>query len=168
MLKNWLITSQGDLINLANIRQIILPAALDLVIAYSDTHTKTYTYASNALAVAAYDEIIDALKSVAEVVDLRVFPPTIASILSNTGPIAGGTVVTVTGTNFDPTMRVFIGDTVPTNVECTLLEFLSETQIRCVTPSGAILDPGDNPYYVRILKIDGTWIETAALFTYIP
>jgi hypothetical protein len=57
---------------------------------------------------------------------------TITSVAPNTGPAAGGTTVTITGTNFLPGATVSFGGTAATSVT-----FVSQTQLSAVTPAHA-------------------------------
>ncbi len=57
--------------------------------------------------------------------------PTISTVSPNSGPTAGGTVVTVTGTNFSSPASVMIGGTAATNVLVS-----SSTEITANTPAG--------------------------------
>lgn len=59
-----------------------------------------------------------------------VLNPTVTAISPDSGPIAGGTAVTITGQNFQSPVRVTIG-----GQEATAVEVHSETEIRAVTPS---------------------------------
>ena len=59
--------------------------------------------------------------------------PTIAGISPISGPLAGGTVVTLTGTNFFGTVSVTIGGVSATNVQVNS----AGTQITAVTPASA-------------------------------
>ena len=61
-----------------------------------------------------------------------VTPPTVSSVSPNTGPIAGGTAVTITGTNFAAGATVTFGGTAATNVVV-----VSGTQITATTPAGS-------------------------------
>ncbi|MEU6632828.1 IPT/TIG domain-containing protein [Streptomyces parvus] len=62
----------------------------------------------------------------------KLFPAaTIATISPATGPAAGGTVVTITGTNLDGVADVKFGATAGTN-----LEILSAGRIRVTAPAG--------------------------------
>jgi hypothetical protein len=61
-----------------------------------------------------------------------VVPPTVTSISPNNGPIAGGTAVTITGTNFTSGATATIGGTAATNVVV-----VSATQITATTPAHA-------------------------------
>ncbi|HLX62908.1 MAG TPA: IPT/TIG domain-containing protein, partial [Planctomycetota bacterium] len=58
-------------------------------------------------------------------------PPTVTSVSPLSGPTAGGTLVTVTGTNFSPTSTVTIGGVAATNVTIN-----SNTQLTLRTPVG--------------------------------
>jgi hypothetical protein len=59
--------------------------------------------------------------------------PTVTAILPVGGTIAGGTSVTITGTNFYPGASVTIGGTA-----CTSLTVTSQTQITCTTGAHAV------------------------------
>ncbi|MEA2573487.1 MAG: large repetitive protein [Chloroflexia bacterium] len=57
--------------------------------------------------------------------------PTVTSVRPNFGPIHGGTLVTIKGTNFRPRSRVLFGITQP------LVVFYVDAQtLRCITPPG--------------------------------
>ncbi|MEI6024038.1 MAG: IPT/TIG domain-containing protein [Phycisphaerales bacterium] len=56
--------------------------------------------------------------------------PTVTSVVPNSGPIAGGTAITITGTNFTGA-SVTLGGVAPTSVVV-----VSPTQITAVTPTG--------------------------------
>jgi hypothetical protein len=58
--------------------------------------------------------------------------PTVSSIAPNSGPTAGGTAVTITGTNFATGATVTFGATAATNVVV-----VSATQITATTPAGS-------------------------------
>lgn len=61
------------------------------------------------------------------------FPPaTIATISPTTGPAAGGTVVTITGSNLDGVADVKFGSAAGTN-----LKILSSGKIQVTTPAGS-------------------------------
>src|SRR5207248_4397485 len=57
-------------------------------------------------------------------------PPSITSVTPQLGPVAGGTPITVTGTNFIEGTSVTINSKV-----CTNVLVVSSTQITCVTPA---------------------------------
>ena len=72
-------------------------------------------------------------------------PPTIASISPDTGTISGGTIVTITGTNFITGMTATVG-----GANCSSLTVASATQITCTTPArttaGSVNVVVTNPY----------------------
>ncbi len=55
---------------------------------------------------------------------------TVSAISPNTGPSGGGTLTTITGTNFSSTCTAAIGGT-----DCTAYAFVSPTQFTCTTPA---------------------------------
>ena len=59
-------------------------------------------------------------------------PPTVSSVSPNSGSTAGGTAVTITGTNFAAGAAVTLGGTAATNVAV-----VSGTQITATTPAGS-------------------------------
>ena len=61
-----------------------------------------------------------------------VVPPTVSSVSPNSGPTAGGTAVTITGTNFAAGATVTFGGTAATNVVV-----VSSTTITATTPAAA-------------------------------
>ena len=66
-------------------------------------------------------------------VDLpTLLPPTVSSVAPNSGPLAGGTAVTITGTNFAAGATVTFGATAATNVVV-----VSSTSITATTPAGS-------------------------------
>ena len=58
-------------------------------------------------------------------------PPTVSSVSPNNGPVAGGTAVTITGTNFATGATVTFGTAAATNVVVA-----SATKITATTPAG--------------------------------
>ena len=54
-----------------------------------------------------------------DVYKFKAITPTVATVTPNTGPKAGGTVVTITGTFFTPGAIVTFGRVLATNVTCT-------------------------------------------------
>jgi hypothetical protein len=60
-------------------------------------------------------------------------PPTVSSVSPNNGPVAGGTAVTITGTNFAAGAAVTFGSNAATNVVV-----VSATQITATTPAGSV------------------------------
>jgi hypothetical protein len=59
--------------------------------------------------------------------------PTVTSVSPNTGPVAGGTSVTITGTNFASGATVTVGSVAATNVVV-----VSSTSITATTPAGTV------------------------------
>src|SRR2546425_837097 len=59
-------------------------------------------------------------------------PPTISAVSPTSGPFAGGTAITITGTGFDATATVTVGGTLATGVTV-----VSATQINATTPAHA-------------------------------
>lgn len=57
--------------------------------------------------------------------------PTLTGVLPAQGPVAGGTAITLTGTNFIPGATVTVGGD-----PCTNLVVVSATTITCTTPAG--------------------------------
>ena len=58
--------------------------------------------------------------------------PTITTITPSVGPLTGGTVVTITGTNFSGVTGVSFGGTAASGVTV-----VSATQLRATAPAGA-------------------------------
>jgi hypothetical protein len=58
--------------------------------------------------------------------------PTISSIAPAEGPMAGGTLITITGTNLNGTTSVTFG-----GAAATAVTVVSATSVTCVTPAGA-------------------------------
>lgn len=59
-------------------------------------------------------------------------PPTIAGVAPSSGPSAGGTQITITGSNFDGSTTVLIGGN-----PCTSVVIATPTTITCTTPAGS-------------------------------
>lgn len=79
------------------------------------------------------------------------------SIEPNTGPAAGGTEVTITGTGFAPNARVRFGMAYATNVVV-----LQPTELRCETPAGVpgTVDVTVEVGALEITQTDGwTWLD---------
>jgi hypothetical protein len=57
-------------------------------------------------------------------------PPTISTVTPNTGTTAGGTAITLVGTNFNGATAVTVGATAATSVVV-----VNDTHITCVTPA---------------------------------
>ena len=84
--------------------------------------------------------------------------PAITGINSNSGPAAGGTSVTITGSNFTNATSVSFGTTAAASFTIT-----SDTQITAVSPAG------NGTVDVTVTTPGGTsTISTADQFTYIP
>ena len=94
------------------------------------TASTTYTYrvraADTAGNLSAYSNTLAAYTQASQVL-----VPTVTSVSPNNGPIAGGTAVTITGTNFAAGATVTFGGTAATNVVV-----VSGTQITATTPAG--------------------------------
>jgi rhamnogalacturonyl hydrolase YesR len=60
-------------------------------------------------------------------------PPTVTNVAPNTGPTAGGTAITITGTNFVAGATVQLGTAAATNVVV-----MSGTSITATTPAGSV------------------------------
>lgn len=84
-------------------------------------------------------------------------PPTITSFAPTSGPTAGGTQVTITGTGYQNSATVLFGATMATSVT-----FVNSTQIRAVSPtgSGAVALTVRNP--------DNQQVASATNFTFVP
>ena len=83
--------------------------------------------------------------------------PTLTSISPTSGPSSGGTVITLTGTNFAS------GGTVRVNgVAATSVTFVSATQVRATTPAGSA-----GARTVQITNPDGQSASLTNAFTYV-
>jgi hypothetical protein len=83
--------------------------------------------------------------------------PTATSVSPTSGPVAGGTVITVTGSNF------LSGATIRVNgVLATGVTFLSATQVRGTTPAGTA-----GARSVQVSNPDGQSATLASAFTYV-
>jgi hypothetical protein len=85
-------------------------------------------------------------------------PPTISSALPNSGPVVGGTVVTITGTDFQSGATVTFGQS-----PATAVVFNSATQLQATTPAHA---PGTVNVIVR--NPDTQSATVSGGFTYQP
>jgi lamin tail-like protein/IPT/TIG domain-containing protein/CotH protein len=83
--------------------------------------------------------------------------PTITAIDPASGPAAGGTKVSVTGTGFQEGVTVFIGALAATN-----LERVSSTELRMDSPAGAAGQAD-----VRVVNLDSLSASAAGAFTFI-
>jgi hypothetical protein len=82
--------------------------------------------------------------------------PTVTSISPTTGPAAGGTSVTITGTGFTGAATVNFGTNAATSVT-----YVSPTQLIATSPAGT------NTVDITVKNIDGTSAKVAAdKFTY--
>ena len=85
--------------------------------------------------------------------------PTVTSFTPTSGPAAGGTTLTVTGTNFvDNTMTATVN-----GVPATAVTYVSATQITLVTPAGVAGTSGP----IRLTTIGGVATSSQS-FTYLP
>lgn len=84
-------------------------------------------------------------------------PPTITSVSPATGPAAGGTVVTITGTGFAAGATVSFDGVAATNVTVS-----NATTIVATTPAG---DPG--PATLVVTNLDGLGASLGGAFTYL-
>ncbi|MHC5018853.1 MAG: IPT/TIG domain-containing protein [Planctomycetota bacterium] len=81
--------------------------------------------------------------------------PTVTAVTPSSGPLGGGTFVTVTGTNFATGATVDFGGSLATGVAV-----VSGTQITCTTPSGT------GPVTVTVTNVDTLFGSLAAGFTF--
>lgn len=84
--------------------------------------------------------------------------PTLTSVSPATGPVSGGTAITLTGTLYKPSATVTIG-----GVACTSVVVVSATSITCAT--GAHTNPGAVDVVVTN-TLDGQSATLTAGFTY--
>ncbi len=83
-------------------------------------------------------------------------PPTFVSIAPDNGAAAGGTAVTITGTEFQPGATVTIGGAAATSVVV-----VSRTSITAVTPAGSV-----GARDVVVTNADGQIVTAVGAFTY--
>jgi hypothetical protein len=76
--------------------------------------------------------------------------PTVTSISPVSGPLAGGTVVTITGTNLTGTTQVLFGTVAGTGVTN-----VSATQVKATAPAGAV-----GPVLLTLLASGGSAVST--------
>jgi hypothetical protein len=90
-------------------------------------------------------------------VDITVVDPTITDISPNTGTTAGGTAITITGTEFATNATVTFG-----GVSATSITVVSATEITCVTPAGTagVVD-------VVVTNTDTGTVTSVGGFTYV-
>jgi hypothetical protein len=85
-------------------------------------------------------------------------PPTVSFVAPAFGPIAGGTSITVTGTNFAPGLTVSVGAT-----NCVTSTYVSPTSATCLTPvSGSA-----GVRSITVMNANGLSGTTAGLFEYL-
>src|SRR5262249_53034013 len=83
-------------------------------------------------------------------------PPTITSLSPTTGPIAGGTSITINGTNFRSGATVKFGANTATNIVVS-----SSTKITCKSPAGTA-----GATNVVVTNSDATTVTKTGGFTY--
>lgn len=84
--------------------------------------------------------------------------PTLGSISPASGPVSGGSVVTLIGTNFTATSRVYFGDRIATSITLVDSEHLSVS----TPPSSA------GNVRVRVVNADGQGTTATIYFAYLP
>ncbi|MCL5289261.1 MAG: IPT/TIG domain-containing protein [Acidobacteria bacterium] len=84
--------------------------------------------------------------------------PTVTNVTPNNGPLAGGTSITITGTNFMAAPVVRVGANLASGVV-----FNSATSITAVTPAGVA-----GSFSVTVINTDGQRGVLAGAFTYNP
>jgi hypothetical protein len=82
--------------------------------------------------------------------------PTFSSISPTSGPLAGGTQVTVTGTNFRSSSRVWVGGRIASTT------YVSSTQLRATTPAGTTA----GLTHVSVTTPDYATVTRTGAFTY--
>lgn len=83
--------------------------------------------------------------------------PTVLSVTPNVGPEAGGTTVTIRGTDFDGATNVTFG-----GVPATSVTYISPTELTAVTPAGV------GTVDVAVVKSVDVFGALAGGFTYVP
>lgn len=83
--------------------------------------------------------------------------PTITSVSPATGLLSGGTQLTIIGTNFATGVRVTVGSRSATTV------FISSTQIKASTPTGA----ATGPVSITVTNANGQSVTRTGLFSYV-
>lgn len=84
--------------------------------------------------------------------------PTITSLSPISGPIAGGTLVYIDGTNFVQGVKVYFGDK-----EAVTTTFATSSRVKATTPSVTAAGPVD----VKVVNPDGKEAVSAQAFTYL-
>ena len=87
----------------------------------------------------------------------RALPPATQSITPSSGPVTGGTSVTITGTGFTPDATVYFGQN-----SATSITFVNSSTIQAVTPTGP-----QTSVDVRVVSSSGT-ADLPAGYTYTP
>ena len=123
-----------------------LNAVADIAVTYSGDCSNLSPLASNPL-------VMNASKNCT----VTFHAPTITSVAPATGPAAGGTAVTITGTGFANGAKVTFGGTAATAVMV-----VNSTSITCTTPAGTV-----GAQNVVVTNSDGQKGTLAAGFTYI-
>jgi hypothetical protein len=90
-----------------------------------------------------------------------VVPPTIVSVSPATGSTAGGTMITIIGTNFATGAGVTIG-----GVATNEVDVVSATMITAVSPLGPTSELAGQPRDVTVTNADGQSVTKARAFTY--
>jgi hypothetical protein len=85
--------------------------------------------------------------------------PVIVSVSPSNGPVTGGTLVTISGQNFQNGCRVKFG-----GVDSPQVTFVNATQLNAVTPPGA----ATGPVNVRVVNPDQTATAAQDAFQYVP
>ena len=93
-----------------------------------------------------------------DVCKFKAVTPTVTSVVPNAGPVAGGTVVTITGTFFTPGALVLFGAIPATNVTCT--------QTSCTATAPAAKKAGAVDVRVKANKKPSKKTPPADTFTY--
>jgi len=85
-------------------------------------------------------------------------PPAITKVAPATGPLEGGTTLTITGSNFIGPITVTVG-----GVECAKPSVDSDTQLTCTSPIGT--GPGSKD--VKVINGDGQQVVATDAFSYV-
>jgi surface protein len=83
--------------------------------------------------------------------------PTITNVSPSGGSVAGGTTLTITGTNLLNTLSVTLG----ASLNCGTVVVVSPTTLTCITPTGSA-----GTYSVKVIKNDNQEVIMASAFTY--
>lgn len=85
--------------------------------------------------------------------------PIVSDISPNSGGESGGTLVTITGENFDDNVTIEIG-----GADCAFETLTSENEIACITGEKSVSD--NTAYDVVVTNPDGDSDTLDAAFTY--